>query len=161
FFGFWGLFFGMSAPAHDVLGNRMFQMEIFLVILAIIFLILSSLEEDRRMTSNFLRSQVANLTGSLTRVANQDRAKSEFIAMLAHELRNPLAPIASSIDIMRVAEPVGEERVRLLDLMEDRMRTVRRLLDDLLDVSRITENKLTLEKEVTDFGTAVEQAILS
>ena len=155
-FAFTAIFTG-GVPA-DQMGVRMYQTELFLCIIAAIFFILTSLEEDRRVITNLMRSQVATLQTALERVAGQDRAKSEFIAMLAHELRNPLAPIASSIDLLRLKGPQDPEKTEVLDLMENRMQTVRRLLDDLLDASRITENKLTLEKEEVEIADIVKRA---
>lgn len=158
-FAFSGIFFGAEAVA-DV-GTRLYQTELFLCIIAAIFFILTSLEEDRRVITNLMRSQVSTLQTALERVAGQDRAKSEFIAMLAHELRNPLAPIVSSIDLLRLKNPNDPEHIETLDLMENRMHSVRRLLDDLLDVSRITENKLTLEKEQVEVADIVKRASAS
>lgn len=157
-FAFGSIFFGPHAGAAAEFGNRLYQTELFLCILAVIFYILTSLEEDRRMTTNLMRSQVSTLQNALERVANQDQAKSEFIAMLAHELRNPLAPIASSIEFLRLKGTEDKEQAEMLDLMDNRMVSVRRLLDDLLDVSRINENKLTLEKERVAVSTIVERA---
>ncbi len=158
-FAFGGLFFGQ--PSTVELGVRLYQTEMFLCIIAVIFFILTSLEEDRRVITNLMRSQVSTLQNALERVAGQDRAKSEFIAMLAHELRNPLAPIVSSIDLLRLKNGSDPEQVEVLDLMENRMHTVRRLLDDLLDASRITENKLTLEKEEVEVGEIIKRAAVS
>lgn len=159
-FAFFGVFFGPNAGA-DV-GMRLYQTELFLIIIAAIFFILTSLEEERRVITSLMRSQVATLQTALERVGGQDRAKSEFIAMLAHELRNPLAPIVSSIDLLRLKGPQDDpEHTETLDLMENRMHTVRRLLDDLLDVSRISENKLTLEKEQVQVSEIVKRAAAS
>ncbi|HYD93655.1 MAG TPA: ATP-binding protein [Candidatus Paceibacterota bacterium] len=160
-FAFAGIFLGANAPDPAEYGQRLFQTEIFLTIIAAIFFILTSLEEDRRMTTNLMRSQVSTLQNALERVASQDKAKSEFIAMLAHELRNPLAPIASSIDLLRLKSPKDQEQIELLNLMDNRMHTIKRLLDDLLDVSRIGENKLVLEKEQIEVSTVVRRAAAS
>lgn len=159
-FAFTSLYVGPMAAAADVIGIKLFQTEIFLNILAVIFFILSSLEEERRMTANLMQSQMDSLRAALAKVASQDRAKSEFMAMLAHELRNPLAPIVSAIDLLRLEREDGK-RVELLDVMDERMKTVRRLLDDLLDVSRINENKLSLQKEPVSLQDIVRRAVLS
>lgn len=159
-FAFGSLYFGPSASSADAIGVRLFQTELFLNIIAVIFFILSSIEEERRMTTNLMKSQVESLTGALAKVAGQDRAKSEFMAMLAHELRNPLAPVVSSVDLLRLEEEPGK-RAGILDVMEERLKTVRRLLDDLLDVSRINENKLSLQKEPIAIGDIVKRAVLS
>lgn len=158
-FAFSAIFFGPASATE--IGVRLYQTELFLSIIAVIFFILTSLEEDRRVITNLMRSQVSTLQTALERVGSQDRAKSEFIAMLAHELRNPLAPIVSSIDLLRLKNAHDADQLETLDLMENRMHSVRRLLDDLLDVSRITENKLTLEKEEIEVSEVVKRAAAS
>ena len=88
-----------------------------------------------------------------------DRRKDEFLATLAHELRNPLAPIQNSLEILKAAE----ERPHLLQqargAIERQMAQLIRLVDDLLDVSRITRDKLELRKTRTDLGSVLEQAL--
>ena len=156
-----GSFWGPAAPAVAELGQRIFQLEVFLCIIAFIFYVLVSLEEERRMTTNLLTTQVGNLRGILEQLSSQNRAKTEFIAMLAHELRNPLAPVVSALELLRARPSPDQEHRETLDLMDDRMKTVRRLLDDLLDVSRITEQKLVLQREVVALSTLVRRAAMS
>jgi PAS domain S-box-containing protein len=88
-----------------------------------------------------------------------DRRKDEFLATLAHELRNPLAPIRSAAEIL--ASPrVGEsERVRTRNVIRRQTRHMSRLLDDLLDVSRITRGRLELKREPTPIGAIVDTAV--
>jgi signal transduction histidine kinase/CheY-like chemotaxis protein len=94
-------------------------------------------------------------------LADADRRKDEFLATLGHELRNPLAPIRNSLEIMRLAEgnaaAVGEARA----MMERQVRLMVRLIDDLLDVSRITRGKLRLRKERLDLAAVVRSAVES
>ncbi|HEU5182818.1 MAG TPA: ATP-binding protein [Candidatus Polarisedimenticolia bacterium] len=86
-----------------------------------------------------------------------DRRKNEFLAMLAHELRNPLAPIRNSISILRQrgGEPVQET----CEMLERQVSLMVRLVDDLVDVSRITRNKIELRKERVELAAVVEQAL--
>lgn len=86
------------------------------------------------------------------------RSKDEFLAMLAHELRNPLSPLASAIEIMRT-RPGWEQGERALKMAERQLRHLRCLVDDLLDVSRITSGKITLKKQRVDLVSAVEDAV--
>lgn len=65
-----------------------------------------------------------------------DRRKDEFLAMLAHELRNPLAPIRNGIDVLRILPPNGVQAKQVLDMMEEQSHNLVRLIDDLLDVSQ-------------------------
>ncbi|MES2784601.1 MAG: ATP-binding protein [Pseudomonadota bacterium] len=86
-----------------------------------------------------------------------DRRKDEFLATLAHELRNPLAPISSAIAILRSPQTRDESRTRMLDLMERQARHLVRLVDDLLEVSRITSGKINIKLERVDLR-AIAQA---
>jgi signal transduction histidine kinase len=85
------------------------------------------------------------------------RAKDEFLAMLGHELRNPLAPITTALELMarRDAEAHVEER----RIIGRQVKHLSRLVDDLLDVSRITQGKVVLHKEVFDLRKAARQAL--
>ena len=76
-----------------------------------------------------------------------DRRKDEFIATLAHELRNPLAPIRSCIEVFRLCAPGDHDFEWGRNLIEQQVAHMSRLVDDLLDISRITRNKLELKKE--------------
>jgi two-component system CheB/CheR fusion protein len=90
---------------------------------------------------------------------NADRRKDEFLATLAHELRNPLAPIRSGIEILRrnwIDEAVAEQT---LNIVERQTNQIIRLVDDLLDISRITQGKITLNKERIELKTAIEMAL--
>ncbi|HWL07273.1 MAG TPA: PAS domain S-box protein [Planctomicrobium sp.] len=77
----------------------------------------------------------------------EDRRKNEFLAVLAHELRNPLAALFSGLEILRLPESDAEETNRILAVMTRQMQHLVRLVDDLLDISRITRGTLELRKE--------------
>src|SRR4051812_26506311 len=88
-----------------------------------------------------------------------DRRKDEFLAMLAHELRNPLAPIRNSVQILRLngTDAIAAEDVcETLDRQVDHMI---RLVDDLMEVARITRGKIALQKERVELSTVVRNAI--
>lgn len=76
-----------------------------------------------------------------------DRRKDEFIAMLAHELRNPLAPIRSAVEMLGLCDPADPDFDWGRSVIDQQVKHLARLLDDLLDLSRITGNKLELKKE--------------
>ena len=88
-----------------------------------------------------------------------DRRKDEFLATLAHELRNPLAPIRNGLQIMRRAGDDKEAVEEARGLMERQLQQMVRLIDDLLDVSRITRNRLALRKERIELATVVQDAL--
>ncbi|HEY0947929.1 MAG TPA: ATP-binding protein [Candidatus Paceibacterota bacterium] len=148
-------------PDPQPLNDRIFQVETFMIVLSGIFLIISSLQEDRRIATRLIRSQMATLENAVSRISSESRAKNDFIAILAHELRNPLAPVVSAIELMKETRAKDHEDQETLIMMEERMQTVRHLLDDLLDISRISEGKLSLKKEPTELNAILRRAIVS
>jgi signal transduction histidine kinase/CheY-like chemotaxis protein len=88
-----------------------------------------------------------------------DRRKDEFLATLSHELRNPLAPIRTALEVMRIARADPELVEKSRATMERQLTHLVRITDDLLDVSRITQNKLELRRERIDLRSAVHSAI--
>lgn len=88
-----------------------------------------------------------------------DRRKDEFLAMLAHELRNPLAPIRNSLQILRMPRVDAETARQTKDLMERQVLHLVRLVDDLLDVSRVMRGKIVLRKEAVELATVVARAV--
>lgn len=89
-----------------------------------------------------------------------DRRKDEFIATLAHELRNPLAPLRNGIDLLRM-NPDGVNLGRVRDLMDRQVSHLTRLVDDLLEVSRITRGRIELQRRRVDLASIVESALES
>jgi signal transduction histidine kinase len=88
-----------------------------------------------------------------------DRNKDQFLAMLAHELRTPLAPLSYALEIMKqqTMPPAMFDRAR--DIMGRQIDNLSRLVDDLLDVSRLTQGRIALRKEPVDLMTIVERAV--
>ena len=81
-----------------------------------------------------------------------DRRKNEFLAVLSHELRNPLAPIRNSVYILERATPGGEQAIRARRVIDRQVQHMTRLIDDLLDVTRISRGKITLQRERVDLN---------
>jgi len=92
-------------------------------------------------------------------VQQADRQKNEFLSMLAHELRNPLAPIRNAVEVMKLSgsSPPDVEWAR--DVIDRQIRQLSRLVDDLLDVSRITRGKIELRTQPLDLEPVVAQAV--
>ncbi|MES2787491.1 MAG: ATP-binding protein [Pseudomonadota bacterium] len=88
-----------------------------------------------------------------------NRAKDEFIATLAHELRNPLAPIRTGLEILKKDKSNGPASARARETMERQLVHMIRLIDDLLDISRINSGKIRLETSRMRLSTAVESAV--
>ena len=89
----------------------------------------------------------------------ESRRKDEFLAMLAHELRNPLAPIASAVEVLRLVAPAEPRLDQARQVVERQVAHLARLVDDLLDVSRITRGLVTLRTERLELGTIVARAV--
>jgi signal transduction histidine kinase len=88
-----------------------------------------------------------------------DRRKDEFLAILAHELRNPLAPLSNSLAVLRLADNSSELMEQTRGMMERQVRQMVRLVDDLMDVSRITLGKIKLRRERTELSAVLESAV--
>ena len=107
--------------------------------------------EQKRLEEE-LRRRAEELIGA-------DRRKDQFLAMLAHELRNPLAPIRNAVELMRQVETLDPSFQPSREMVERQVKHLARLVDDLLDVSRITQGSIRLRKEVLDLGTIVQRAV--
>jgi PAS domain S-box-containing protein len=90
-----------------------------------------------------------------------DRRKDEFLATLAHELRNPLAPVRSAVQVLRLKGPDLPELRWSRDVIERQVEHLTRLIDDLMDISRITRNKLELRKQRVELTQVIKGAIES
>ena len=88
-----------------------------------------------------------------------DRRKDEFLAMLGHELRNPLAPIRTAVQLLRLRDGGGPEVVRARGVIERQAEHLSRLVDDLLEVSRITSGKIRLKRGTVEVGALVARAV--
>jgi PAS domain S-box-containing protein len=108
---------------------------------------------ERRQMENNLRALAADL-------AEADRRKDEFLATLAHELRNPLAPLSNTLEILKRRGSDDPAVRRGLDTMERQLEQLVRLVDDLLDLSRITHNRIELRKRHIELAPVLRQAVL-
>ncbi|APV48826.1 hypothetical protein BWI17_03515 [Betaproteobacteria bacterium GR16-43] len=104
---------------------------------------------------NAMLSEVGRREGSLEEA---DKRKDEFLATLAHELRNPLAPLTNALQILRIA-PDEATRARAREIMDRQLRQMVRLVDDLLDVSRITTGKLVVKAQRVELGGVIRNAL--
>jgi signal transduction histidine kinase/DNA-binding response OmpR family regulator len=93
------------------------------------------------------------------KIHEQDRRKNEFLAMLSHELRNPLAPITNAVHVMQTNDPDAKKHDWAREVIGRQVKQLSRLVDDLLDVSRITQNKIELKIEPVDVAEVVAVAV--
>ncbi len=118
-------------------------------------------EEDLRLVELATRTASIAIERKQAEEAlrESDRRKDEFLATLAHELRNPLAPLRTDLELIRM---LAEDRAELAETrarMERQVRQLTRLVDDLLDVSRISRGKIQLRKSRTDLASILESAM--
>jgi signal transduction histidine kinase/ActR/RegA family two-component response regulator len=108
-----------------------------------------------------LRDQIEELTRGKEALRTADRRKDEFLAMLAHELRNPLAPIRTGLQVIQLSRNDLETTEETLKMMDRQLKQLVRLIDDLLDISRITRGSIELRREPCELGTILSMAIES
>jgi PAS domain S-box-containing protein len=100
-----------------------------------------------------------NLRTLASDLSEADRRKNEFLAMLAHELRNPLAPISNAARALRLGGSDAETLRSASEMLERQVGQMARLVDDLLDMSRITRGKIELRKERVELAPVIHQAV--
>ncbi len=110
-------------------------------------------------TNIILQGEVAERTRAEAALKEADRHKDEFLAMLAHELRNPLAPIRNAVHLMKLKAVTDPQLVMSRDIIDRQLLQLSRLVDDLLDVSRITRGKINLARQRVRLGELVERAV--
>ena len=113
----------------------------------------------RREVEQELRSRNEVIEESKAALETADQRKDEFLATLAHELRNPLAAIGNSLHLLRLTRPDAAHADGIQQIFERQVKHLVRLVDDLMDVSRITRGKIELRKERVDVGTILWSAI--
>jgi PAS domain S-box-containing protein len=107
---------------------------------------------QRHLLEDHLRELASNL-------AQMDNRKNEFLATLAHELRNPLAPLANALELLKREGGANRVVQQTTSMMDRLLRHLVRLVDDLLDLSRITHNRLDLRKSTVELATVIDQAV--
>jgi PAS domain S-box-containing protein len=138
---------GAATIARDITARKLLETE------------LQARHEQIQTQAEELEAQYEELQVQHDELADQDRRRNEFLALLAHELRNPLAPIVIAAEVLRQADPSDPAFRRQREILVRQTRHLARLVDDLLDVSRVTQGKITLQKEPVDLAAVVEQAV--
>lgn len=141
---------------------------IFLTAFSLLFIrhnaeVLDRLENERIQAENALYENRKQLEDSLRQRAHElleaDRRKDEFLAMLAHELRNPLAPIRNAAQILRLKTSGASDLQKYIEMIDRQSRHLTQLVDDLLDVSRIARGKVELQIQEIELTAVVAHAV--
>lgn len=90
---------------------------------------------------------------------DEERRKDQFLAMLAHELRNPLAPLRSAADLLQQLAPTREDMFRARDIIGRQVHHLTRLVDELLDIARFNQGRITLRQDLVELRTALNTAV--
>jgi signal transduction histidine kinase/ActR/RegA family two-component response regulator len=117
----------------------------------------SAHEQERSRLLDTLAQALAKREEALEQARQASRAKDEFLAVLGHELRNPLAPIAGALDLMDLRDDAAGQRER--GIMRRQVDHLKHLVDDLLDVSRIASGKLRIEVRPVDLAAVARHAV--
>jgi signal transduction histidine kinase/ActR/RegA family two-component response regulator len=120
----------------------------------------SDAEDYEREIAERQRAEAALLTSEAAarKLAEADARKNEFLAMLGHELRNPLAPIRNAVKVMKQRGSEDPELCWARDVVDHQVRQMAQLVDDLLEISRVTSGKVRLQKEPVDVATIIAYA---
>ncbi|HET7794255.1 MAG TPA: response regulator [Rhizobacter sp.] len=105
------------------------------------------------------RAAIAAAEAARRAAEEAGRRKDEFLAMLSHELRNPLAPIRTALEVIRRIAPHDPKLDRASDIMVRQVRQMTRLIDELLDVARISQGKIVLTRERVDINAVISQSV--
>jgi signal transduction histidine kinase/CheY-like chemotaxis protein len=143
----------------ETLTRPLLLREIQAVGLALDEAIESSVECYVRSRERHLKELEASLLQHTRALEEADRRKNEFLATLGHELRNPLAPLRTCLEYLRLRNNDPEALPEVSLMMERQVHQLTRLVDDLVDVTRIAQGKLTLRREQIDLCMTIEQAI--
>ena len=121
--------------------------------------VLQRANHELESANRLLQTEVAERARVELALKEADRHKDEFLAMLAHELRNPLAPIHNAVQLMHRQSFTDPQLTWSRDVIGRQLAHLTRLVDDLLDVSRITRGKINLSKEVLDLETLMTRTV--
>lgn len=153
-----GLFLGEGPYATFAGLPEILLTQAYIATLAVMCIVLASSADERKRALMALRENVQGLSKDVQAISHADRTKTEFIGTLSHELRNPLAAVVSTLDLfaMKYRDTVDQE---MIHRATHNVRFITRLLDDLLDVTRITRNKLVLSYERVSVAECVRRVI--
>ena len=148
------------------IGASLLQVALFMAVVAVTGLFLGAATAERNRAERRRSEDYARLRSSEERLARQaeelataDRRKDEFLAVLGHELRNPLAPLQNGLELLALGSHDQALVTHARQVMERQLRQLVRLVDDLLDVARIRSGKIVLELERAELAAMVSSAV--
>jgi signal transduction histidine kinase len=115
---------------------------------------------ERELIAQRRRFEAEVMEQQMRQLAETDRRKDEFLAILAHELRNPLQPLQTAVEVLE-HDPEKPVPARIRNIVQRQVHHIARLVDDLLDVARFTAGKLELRREPTNLADIVEESVTS
>jgi signal transduction histidine kinase/ActR/RegA family two-component response regulator len=128
------------------LGTRLVQTELFFAVTGTMYLCVAAVSGERRAAVRALSKQVDRLEDALTEIRSQDQSKSDFIAILSHEIRNPLTPVVTYLELLHADGLDSPDAARYVKVIADNVAAITRLLDDLLDIARISRDHFPLQR---------------
>lgn len=148
---------------HELFGQgniiqSLFVGQIFVAVVSILFFIFTSIVEERKAAERLLETHVGTLEYTVEKISSADQAKTDFLAILAHELRNPLSPIVSALELIKI-NGMLPQNISLFETIEVQVHTLGRLLDDLLDITRISRKKFKLQKELVELQSILNHSL--
>jgi signal transduction histidine kinase len=148
------------------IGASLLQVALFMAVVAVTGLFLGAATAERNRAERRRSEDYARLRSSEERLARQaeelaaaDRRKDEFLAVLGHELRNPLAPLQNGLELLALGGNDQALVIHARQVMERQLRHLVRLVDDLLDVARIRSGKIVLEIERVELAAMIATAV--
>ncbi|MEA3156061.1 MAG: hypothetical protein QOK44_3650, partial [Betaproteobacteria bacterium] len=138
----------IADTAHQVMDTRDFSLRVR-----------KTTEDEIGYLVDAFNNMLAEIGRRAEALLNADRMKDQFLAMLAHELRNPLAPISNALHLLEAAGNRPDVASNARAMMARQLKQLVRLVDDLLDVSRITTGKLVLHKETLELRKVIDNAV--
>jgi signal transduction histidine kinase/ActR/RegA family two-component response regulator len=138
----------ITSVAHHVMDSRDFSLRVR-----------KTTEDEIGYLVDAFNNMLAEIGRRSEALLKADRMKDEFLATLAHELRNPLAPISNALHLLEAAGNRPEVARNARAMMARQLKQLVRLVDDLLDVSRITTGKLILHRQRTELGSVIDNAV--
>jgi signal transduction histidine kinase/ActR/RegA family two-component response regulator len=157
---------GRGPFVDEPINTSLLDVELFMAVVSVTGLFLGAATAERNRAERQrsedyaqLRQSQERLAAAAQQLAEADRRKDEFLAVLGHELRNPLAPLQNSVELLahRAADAKAVAQARVI--MERQLRHLVRLVDDLLDVSRIRSGKIVMAKKRMELSVAIESAV--